>query len=125
MILVLKECFSTDRSRKPLICAFRIISLLFYAHSLDEEEGAEDIRMGGNAKVEESESVDDSTEEVASDDADVLDDIVGTDVLDDIADAEGVLGLNNFEDEEDDYYVGENDEDFGDLDAYDDNEGIY
>eukprot|EP00590_Aulacoseira_subarctica_P000599 CAMPEP_0172415248 /NCGR_PEP_ID=MMETSP1064-20121228/1704_1 /TAXON_ID=202472 /ORGANISM="Aulacoseira subarctica , Strain CCAP 1002/5" /LENGTH=365 /DNA_ID=CAMNT_0013152173 /DNA_START=36 /DNA_END=1133 /DNA_ORIENTATION=- len=92
---------------------------------LDEEEGAEDIIMSGNAKVEESELVDDSTEEVASDDADVLDDIVGTDVLDDITDAESVLGLNNFDDEEDDYYVGENDEDFGDLDAYDDNEGIY
>ncbi len=56
-------------------------------------------------------------------DTDVLDDTVPTDVLDDIEDADSVLGLDNFSD--DYYYVGGAEDDYGDLDAYDDNEGVY
>lgn len=59
-------------------------------------------------------------------DTDVLDDVVPTDVLDDIEDADSVLGLDNFaDDDEDDYYVGRAEDEYGDLDAYDDNEGVY
>jgi hypothetical protein len=96
--------------------------------SLDEEDNGEDILDSDEAKsnligasVEEDTPIEDIV------DTDVLDDTVPTDVLDNIEDADSVLGLDNFsdDDDDDDYYGGGAEDDYGDLDAYDDNEGVY
>ncbi len=96
---------------------------------LDGEEADEDIIVGDVANIDKSKLIGASAESIAPMDdvldTDVLDDVVPTDVLNDIEDAETVLGINNFEDDEDDYYVGREEDDYGDLDAYDDNEGVY
>lgn len=96
--------------------------------SLDEEDNGEDILKSDGTKsnlIGASAEEDTPIEDIV--DTDVLDDVVPTDVLDDIEDADGVLGLDNFsdDDDDDDYYVGGAEDDYGDLDAYDDNEGVY